>query len=504
MPKFVLSKIIVPLHLAVIAGFLAWVQPGPENVASFLPLSFLCLGFVAMMLLFPAARKGEDVDDARYRVSTGIKCDYIFVFAVLAAAFAVIQTLNGPRELVYLRSSRVWEYSDGIVRGFPACLDMLLSVQSVFVVAIVAPAVLAVRHSLGTRGRRRAVEFLLAIATILGLCGLYAYAEAPSSDGIGVRLPPPPTFATFPTRTEAGAFFLMNALAALGLLFVAMANDEEGTDKFHIRFLFVALLVNVLSALFSLSCLSIAVMCVALAVLAAYILAFAMIASMGAISLSALAATIIVGAVACFLHFVAYPENRLHDCAEKIFSGRWQSKEEVAERSAMTGAAWRMFSDNAVGGVGASCYGLQKGFPKYIAKQDWPAVKSPTAPHWRCGNDFAQLLAEYGAVGTTLFLAPFAIMAVLAVIRIFLVARRGTKYKLGWNSTMATDADRIGVFEIMPPDTLALFLAAGCVTGMSFFVPVFGSQLNVLTWAVSLSVACASLPKPRRSSGTRQ
>ena len=505
MRSFLLSKIIVPLHLAIIAAFLAWVQPGPENVASYLPIAFLALGFVAMMLLFPAAREGEGVEDARYRALCSIKRDYFFVFAILAVAFVLIQTLNGPRDLIYVRARRTWEYTSGIFKGFPACLDMLLSTQGLFTILIVAPVVLAIRDCLGKKGRRLSIEFLLGVATLLGLYGLYMYAETPSTNTVGIRLPPPPSFATFATRTEAGAYFLMNACAAFGYLFMAMADDDgEGEGKWHIRFLFLSFLVSLVSTLFSLSCLSISVLAVALVILAAYTIVYVVKASLGELSIVTLAAIVIIGAVAGFLHFIAYPENRLHDCTDKIFKGPWQTEEEVAERTAMTDAAWQMFKDNSIGGVGTSCYGLEKGFPKYMRKENWSAVKDPDSRHWRCGNDFAQCLAERGVVGTILFLAPFVVLLVTSIVRIINLVRYGTKYKQGFKSTSASEADRIGLYDIITPDALALFFAAGCATGLSFFVPVFGSQLNILTWAVLLAVASMSLPKPNKSKRSRR
>lgn len=500
MRSFLLSKIIIPLHLAIIAGFLAWVQPGPENVASYLPLVFLSLGLMVIMLLFPSAKKGESSDDARSRAVESIKHDVFFAFALLAFAFAVIQTLNGPRQLVYVRALRAWEYTPGIIRGFPACLDMLLSTQTLFLLVTVSLAVLSLRNSLGKRGRRLAVEFILAVSTVLGLYGLVTYALAPSLDAVGVKLPPPETFATFATKTEAGAFFLMNSCAAFGLLFMEMVKDEdEERGKFNLRFLFVAFLVNVVATLFSLSCISIVAFCAALLIIAIYTFVFVLVASPGELGLSTVAAIVIIGAIAGFLHFVAYPDNRLHDCTEKIFEGPWRTQEEIAEREAMTGAAWRMFGDNAIGGVGASCYGLESGFPKYLRKTDWAAVRDPDGRHWRCGNDFAQLLAEYGAVGAFLLLAPFVVLAVANLIRIWSLARYGTKRKQGLRSTTASDVDRIGVFDIVPPDALALFVGAAAATGLSFFVPVFGSGLNIYAWAVFFVVASASLPKPRRS-----
>lgn len=503
MRSFLLSKFIIPLHIAFTAAYLAWVQPGPGDVAAYLPLAFLSFGLLQFMLLFPAARRGEDVDFARARVLSDIGTDPFLVSGILGIAFVVLQTLNGPRQLVYVRAVRAWEYTSGIIAGFPACLDQLLSIQTLFTVVVVTLAVLAVRNSLGRNGRGLLVRLMVAVATVLGLHGLLAYAQTPFFDEVGNILPPPASFATFASKSEAGAFFLMNSCAAFGALFMELVTERDEDDKSNkwaVRFLFAAFLVNVVSTLFTLSCLSMAVLVVALLILATYAFASVLSSSApGELSLSTLAAIVVIGGVAVFLHFVAYPENRLHDCAERIFKGPWRERAETAERAALVSAAWRMFDDNKIGGVGASCYGIQAGFPKYVERSEWKDIGDPDGNHFRCGNDLAQILAENGLVGTLIFLAPFVILAIRAAVQVFMVMRYGTKFKQGRRSTTASDGDRVDIFDALPPDVLALFIAVLSVTAMSFFVPVFESQPNILYWAVFLAVACSQLPKPGRT-----
>lgn len=503
MRSFLLSKIVVPLHLAIIVAYLAWAQPGPDSIASYLPLSFLCLGLLEVMLLFPSARRGEDVDFARERVCTEIKEDPVLHIGLLGMAFALLQVLNGPRQLVYVRARHAWEYTSGHIEGFPACLDMLLSAQGLFLVVTVLLALLAVRRSMGRNGRTLLVEFIVAVATVLGLYGLYLYARTPFYDELGGKiLEAPETFATFSSKTEAGAFFLMNSCAAFGFLFKELVResgeDEEDRGKFRARVLFFAFVVNVGATLFTLSCLSIALLFAVLILLAVYTFVFVIKNSPGELSLSSFAAVVILIAAVGFLHFVAYPENRIHDCTARIFSGEWRTGEEKAEQAVLKSAAWRMAGDNIVGGVGKSCYGIESGFPKYVLEEEWESVKDPDARHYLCGNDFAQLLAEQGAVGAVLFLSPFVMMLIGAVARISKLIKYGTKTKHGIRSTTATDDSRIGIFDIVEPHVLALFAAAGIATAMSFFVPVFGSLLNVLVWAIFFAAAVTSLPKPVR------
>lgn len=491
-----LSKIAIPLHLAFIFGYLACVQPGPDRIVSYLPLAFLAAGLLEVTLLFPSARKGEGVDDARGRVLHALLGDPVFHIGVVAFLFIVFQTLNGPRTLVFDKAARQWVCSPGFFRGFPACLDQMLSVQGLFWVLVTSVAVLAVRNGLGRNGRELAVDFVLGVAILAGLHGLYAYSQVPFADSAGNPLPPPASFGAFATGAEAGAFFFMTACAAFGALFTEFAAEEPST--FRIRYRFGALLTCVAATLFSLSCLSIVALLVAVVILAVYSAVYIIRESPGELSLSTLATILVLAGVVGFLHYVAYPQNRLHDCQAKIVSGPWLDEAEKAEGETLRACAWRMFKDNAVGGVGTWCYGIDAGLPRYVRDDEWETLRDPDAPHYRCGNDLAQLFAEFGALGTSLLLAPFVLIACAACAKVFLAARHGTSRKAGMRASTAAEIDRIGVFDILPPSVLSLFVAVAGATALSFFVSVFRCQLNILTWAVFLALATAQLPKPRK------
>ena len=483
----ILSKIAVAVHLAFIFGYLAFVHPGPEDIMAYLPLVFLAAGLFETTLLFPSAHKGEDVDDARGRTWHAMLRDPVFQIGAAVFVFILFQTLNGPRELFWDRPSKSWKYTQGIIWNFPACVDQLLSIEGAIAVLTIGAALVAVRHGMGKNGRNLLTAFMLGISTVLGLYGLFNYV---SPDTIDSAKP----LAGFATVSEAGAFFFMNACAAFGAFFTEMSEEEP--QKYLVRYLLLALLVNIAAALYSLSPLFIALLALVLIVLAVYTAVFFVKESPGELSLTTLATLIILASAVGFLHYVAYPENRIHDCTERIFSGPWVFEEVKAEKDVMNAAAWRMFDDNVFGGVGTWCYGLpESGMARYVHDDEWKALPDPETPRWRCGNDLAQFMAEFGVFGTALLVSPFLFMGVMSLIALNKAWRHGTKRKPGRNATTAADGDKVGVFDVMPPRTLSLFLPVVAVSAASFFTSVFRSLPNVLTWVVFLAMAQSQIPK---------
>lgn len=488
MRSFLLSKIAIPLHLAFVFAYLACVQPGQDGLTACLPLAFFALGLVEITLLFPSARAGEDVEDARHRTLKAMLRDPVFHFGVAALFFVLLQTLNGPRELIYDRILKCWRYTPGTMRNLPACLDMGLSIHAAFWILVIAPAMLAVRQGLGRKGRQTVLLFILGVAAALGLYGLFTYV--PAEAGSPIR-----NFATFSSPAESGAFFFMVSCASFGLLFKELAAEEQ--SKKLVRFLLVTLLVNITATLYSLSCLSIVALVIALLVLLVYAIVYFAANAAGELRFTTLAAIILVVAAAAFLHFVAYPKNRIHECTAKIIEGPWQTETQKAESDVLKAAAWRMFENDTLGGTGAWCYGHESGAPRFIRDDEWKHLPDAEPGTFICSNDLARFLAEFGALGFALFMAPFAFIIIAALIRIVLLLRKGTKDRAGRFDTSAADADRINAFDVIPLDVLALFIAVGGVSAISFFASVFRCQLNMLTWAVFLSLAVSQLAKPK-------
>ena len=119
MRSFLPSRAVIPLHLAFIASYLAWVQTGPDAIGAYLPIAFLAVGLFEVTLLFPAARCGEDIDEARQRVRRDVFRDPILAFGVIGFLFLVFQTLNGPREIVFDVANGAWDFSTARIRDFP-------------------------------------------------------------------------------------------------------------------------------------------------------------------------------------------------------------------------------------------------------------------------------------------------------------------------------------------------------------------------------------------------
>lgn len=484
----ILSKVAIAVHLAFLFGYSVVVHPGPEDIMAYLPLVFLAAGLFETTLLFPSARTGEDVDDARGRVCHSMLRDPVFQIGAAVFVFILFQTLNGPRVLYWDRPARAWKYTQGIIWNFPACLDQLLSIQGAIAAMTVTSVAVAVRHGMGKNGRNLLVEFMLGISTVLGLYGLFNYASPETIDSAR-------PLAGFATVSEAGAFFFMNACAAFGAFFTEMSEEEP--QKYLVRYLLLTLLVNIAATLYTLSSLFIALLAIVFVILAVYTAVFFVKESPGELSLTTLATLIILASAVGFLHFVAYPQNHIHACTERIFKGPWVSAEASAEKDVMEATAWRIFDDNAFGGVGTWCYGIpESGMARYVRDDEWKALSDPEAPHWRCGNDFAQFMAEYGVLGTALIVSPFIFIGVMALMGIDKAWRYGTKRKPGRNATSAAEGDKVGVFDVLPPRTLSLFLPVLAVTAVSFFTSVFRSLPNILTWVVFLAMAQSQIPKP--------
>lgn len=490
MRSFLFSKFALPLHLAFIFGYLAWVQPGPESITSYLPLPFFAAGLFEITLLFPSALKGEEVAETRRRVLRSILRDPVFYIGVAAFLFIVIQTLNGPRELYFDKVAKVWRHTPGKVSFLPACLDQILSIQGAFWVMVTSAAISAIRFGFGKKARNLFFKLLLAVSSALAIYGLASYA---ANGGTFVR----GALAGFATPTEAGAFFIMMSLLAFGMLLQELNAEEP--SKYSLRYLLAVFLLNSIAALYSLSCLSIAALVLAILVVAAYSIIFFAKRNLGGLRLSSLAALVAIIAVGSFLHYVAYPKNKLHDCTAKIFNGPWQTQEQIDEAKLLRQTAWRIWDKNNLTGIGTWCYGHEGGMARYIEDDEWDYLTVPDAPHYICGNDFAQFLAEYGTLGFIILISPFAFLFMLGMTKIVLTYKNGTGKKVSRKASLEDqESEVVGFFDILIPQTFAVLIAVTTATAMSFFVPVFRNPLNILTWSTLFAYICVALPKPRK------
>ena len=473
MRSFLLSKVAIPLHLAFIAGYFACVRIGPDSVVEYLPLAWFAAGLVEITLLFPTARKGEEVYDARRRVWTSILKDPVFHTGVVAFLFLLLQTLNGPRVLAYDRAAGAWVFSPARIRDFPACVSQLASVQGLFWNILVIPAMLVMRNGLGKKGRQLTLKLLVMVASLVALYGLIVYDPRAAA----------PHFANFPDAISAGVYFFMHFCIACALYTTEVGMEIR--DRFQCHALFAACLLTLAGALYSLSCLTIALTAGALVIVGIYCMVYLSSRLSMAEKMRMTAAGLILIGLVAFLHVVGYPQNRIHGCTEKIISGEWTTPAEQTNTLVRLNVAGRMFKANAIHGVGTWGYADANCFGKYTQDNEWEFLQDSDATPPLCGNDSLQALAEYGVVGFLLIVAPFLILFVDSLIR--LVGEFRPKGGKPSNSS-SSENESHPFTERITPVALAILIAVGATFAVSFHFSVFRQPLNLFSWAVFFSV----------------
>lgn len=484
MRSFLFSKVAVPFHLAFLLAYLLCVQFSARGIGPYLPLAFLAFGLMEVALLFPSALRGEQAADARLRARMSLKRDPVFLFCVAGFLFMVLQTLNGPRTLVFNALAKVWEFSPARVRDFPACLNQLLSIQGAFWALLVGATVAAVR-SMGKNARAHLLRYIAYVAGAAALYGLVRRA-LPSLPPAGAE------FLAFPTRETAGAFFLGAFCLSAGIYTADLADPEA--SKWNLRFLLSATLLTFFAAVFSLSVLAACATVVAAVLLLGYGIVYGHSRVKGATRLRLFIGAIVLAGLCAFLHVVAYPKNPVHAMIDKVASLEWRSEAEVAERETLEAVAWRMFKANKPGGVGTWGYSLPTNFGLYVSRPEWKTLSNRDGRYSTCGKDGLTFLAEYGAVGTFLVFMPFVLLAFFSLCRLVIALFPKTTKPV--DSTTSTENERTPFQEIVPPAAFASALAAGGIWFLSFNVSVLHHPAVLTLWTAALLVLHASLPKP--------
>ncbi len=485
MRSFLLSKVAIPLHLAFVACYLVCVQFGYDSLAAYLPLAWFSAGLLEIALLFPTARKGEEARDARRRVLNSILKDPILLLGVVGFLFILLQTLNGPRAIAFNAASGTWDFTVARIRDFPACISRAGSVQGLFWNMLVIPTMLVIGHGMGRKGRTLLLKFLVSISALLALFGLLTYDS-------GAKMAGARHFFAFPDAVSAGIYFFMNFCVACALY--ATEVGAEIRDRVQRNVMFVASAMNLAGALYSLSCLCIALSAGALVILVVYCaVSLSTCLSAGEKMRMTAVGAILIGLVA-FLHFVAYPKNRIHDCTAKILSREWTTEQEQADRAVRTAVAWRIFKANPIHGVGTWGYADAACFGKYMGDDEWDSLANPDATPENCGNDMLQYLVEYGIVGFLLAAAPYLVLLLSSLYRIAMEFRpRGKKSE---DSDTSSENEARPFTERITPLAFALFLATAVPFAVSFRFSILRLPAILFTWTAFIAVFPTLIRKP--------
>ena len=488
MRSFLLSKVAIPLHLAFIACYLACVQIRPDGILEYLPLAWFAAGLIEITLLFPSAKSGEEVYDARRRVFTSVRKDPVLILGIVGFLFILFQTLNGPRTISYNSFTSAWEFAEARIRDFPACIDQLLSVQGLFWNILTISAMLAIRNGIGKKGRLLVLKFLVAVSAGLSIYGLATYA--PMSPEAG-----PQPFATFPDPVTAGVYFFIHFCLSCSLFATEMGEAaEKHSGKWIPRLLLLAAVLNFVGTLYSLSCICIAAAVAALLILFVYSAVYLHRRIEPAKKVRMTAVGFILLAVMAYMHFIAYPANRIHERTDKITSGQWVTEEQTAEKQTLTAVAARMFRKNMVHGVGTWGYAIPECFGMYIEDSEWDNLPASEDAPLTCHNDSLQFLAEYGIVGFAILVSPFLLLIFTSLYRLGYEFR--PKSKKMEDSTTSSEHETRPFTDRITPNVLALIFAVTVPLVISFKFSIFRYPLIMLTWTVCLSVLSTLLPKP--------
>lgn len=489
MRSFLPSRVVIPIHLAFIAAYLACVRTGPDAIMAYLPVAFLAAGLLEVTLLFPAARRGEDIDGARFRVSRDVLRDPVLAFGLLGLFFLVIQTLNGPRGLVYDAAKGAWAFSVARIRDFPACVDRMRSTQGIFWLLLVIPAMLAVRRGLGRRGRILLLKCLVAVASVSAIVAIVLACMADEAQGLY-------DFAHFANPVSAGMYFLMGFCVADGLYAIeAGAEDQRPWQR---RLLVIGCVACAAGVLFSLSCLSQVLLASAFLILLIYGAFYLGNRLLLAERIRMFVGGLILFGMAAFLQYVAYPENQIRDCFERIATPEeWVTEEQRVDYAVRRTVAGRMADDNPWAGVGTWGYADADCFGKYMEDDDWDALADSEASPQVADADQLQFLAEYGFIGVFLLAMPFVMPILSALWRLVCEFRPRKKTK---NVPGTSSIDESHPFtERLSPLALATILAVAVPVTVSFHFSVFRDPRNLLTLAILTAVLPTLLPKPGAS-----
>ncbi len=469
--------------------FMALTQFSPEVLSAYLPVVVLALFLFETGLIFPMQRNREDLKTARGRVLKKTLGDPVFYLSILSLLYIIVQTLNGPRELLYNRALRVWDYTDAPIPFLPSSLNMGLSIQAGFWVLSACSLILIIRNSIVKKEKFIIAKFLLGVATLYAVISIYLYSTSAKKTAVS-------EFTNFAFPEEAGIFFCMGSIVSFGLLLTELKKDQK--SKYKTTALFISFIAGFIAAVYSFSAIITVTLLISLLLIIIYAIADFVVVRIKPARSSVLVIFLLIFSVAFFFRVVGQ-ESQFRQTYNQISSWNIFTEAETATRNMKKAIAVRAFKDNAAYGIGTWCFGDQNGMSHYIENDEWNMIPDSEGPVYYVSSDFFQFLAEWGLAGFLILTSPFIYMAVVFLIRVFMLLKNGTPQKFGVFGKKNSAADRINLFDIITLDIFSLLTALSAAFAVSFTVSIFRTPVNILFWSVLFSTATQLLLKPADS-----
>jgi hypothetical protein len=224
-----------------------WMRGGtrPEMMG---PVPWLALAVLAGLLFRPALKDRESLSVARMRVWHRLLSDPLLYVAVAFIGILVLQWLNGPREEIFDVPSWSWTFGPPPRADLPLfCIDRQEALEMLFWFVPFYAIILVIRNGLPRSQKVDLLKLLAANAALLALFGLVQHLSG--TDRIfGVTPLRVYFFASFGYQNHAGAFFVLAAVLAAGLLLRSLLKKEWASD---LAWLAPVLMLCLLGAVFS-------------------------------------------------------------------------------------------------------------------------------------------------------------------------------------------------------------------------------------------------------------
>jgi hypothetical protein len=470
----VFGKYWVVAHVAVLAGFLAWVHGGTR--ADHLDgVPWLSLAVLEVLLILPPTRKNETLEAARERTWRALLWDPLLYIGLALSGYLLFQSLNGGCQLQFDPESGKWAYGAPPVRwGPPFCVDPAEARQMLYWFPPALAAALGVRHGMNRRGKLVLLRLLAANSALLALFGLLQAASG-TPRMFGITPLADRFFASFGYPNHAGAFFTLHAAAAAGLFAHALLTADQ---RRHAVWLGAALVLNLAGALCSLSRAAILFSLALLVFGGLYAIrhAWRQVSRGARLKAAAIYVCILVFGLGAL--FFAAPGNPV---LRKVQTVNWArfGHQTFGLRMPQIGAAWEIWKDYPWFGVGG--WGYRQFVCLYLDEGQRAALPRGAA---NVHNDILQFLTEHGAVGLGLMLGAVAVL-LHSVGRRLRVAH--VTHADGWVT------EQWLLLRISP---LTVFLLAGtAITFLQCLIDLpFRSPAVLVSWTVFLACAPGFLP----------
>ena len=475
-----LARYWVAAHVALLAGFLAWVYGG-THIEYLGAVPWLSLALLEMTLLLPPPRKDETLESARKRVWRTFTNDPLLYVGIFLFLYLLLQFWNGGRRLAFEPINEVWQFDAPPLNWGPFCVKPAEAVQLLYLFPPVFVVVLAIRHGTNRRGKLYLLRALAVNGAALSLFGIIQYFSGASrmfwSTPVTEKC-----FASF-SYNHAGAFFTLLFALSIGLFLQVLLSKDE---RKHAIWLGIIMALNLAGALFSFSRAGI-IFSLALLVLGGfYGIRHSWRLMNAGVLFKVTGFFLVVLTLGWFFLFIAFPNNVLvRELQTVAWSNFWEGTFGVRwQQMVAAGHIWREHLWFGVGGCG---------FRHYVCLElDETARALMHHGGTNVDNDVLQFLVEHGLIGFGLMLWGLVILLIPIVRRLSLAHLTNVE---GWSGEPWL------LFRVSP--VFILLLAGTSLTFLMSLIDLpFRSPAILVTWCIALACMPSLLPSKGRSPST--